>query len=416
MIHPVRLIFNLCLSILLLILTTALQAQVVLPKRLALLIGNWDYNLNGSFDPTPSKNFVSDLRNPCRELIKFKFEIHDFCNLDKESFDRKVDAFAALQNKLPKKSIVFVYYAGHGLQHNGHEFAVPVMFQLNPEILKNANAEEQFKIFNKNANTISGMIQKLTDDPNIALVVALDKCRDGPLNASTAYNDAVSIRTGPNTLIQYATTAGDKTPDGVGRNSEYALVLSSALSKGGDIGVVMARVNNELWIRYRGGNRDTYADTHAGPAFISLKYLPLDENVKQATPAPTTSPKPDRAYKMVRNIYDGVSLDMIWCEGEEADENFKLAASLAKKIASRAKELGVGRVQLKPLTVAKNLHDGYNVHRNLLRYDASLPSERELLVKIASEFPEANFLPQRGVGVAGKPTKNYVSAFICGHQ
>ena len=48
-----------------------------------------------------------------------------------------------------------------------------------------------------------------------------------------------------------------------------------------------------------------------------------------------------------------------------------------------------------------------------MRYDPVERKERTLLENMAAQFPDLALLPQRGVGVDGKPTKNYVSAFVC---
>ena len=51
--HPLkRVLALLCIPVSLL-LAFPCQAQSGPPKRVALLIGNWDYDQNGKFDPTP---------------------------------------------------------------------------------------------------------------------------------------------------------------------------------------------------------------------------------------------------------------------------------------------------------------------------------------------------------------------------
>lgn len=396
------------------------QAQLDPPKRIALLIGNWDYDLNGKFDPKPSGDYVADLKNPCsdsdlvkRQLAKFEFEIHDYCNVDRATFNTRVADFANGLSNLPKGSIVFIFYSGHGMQYHGHAFTVPVLFRMDHAAFKKDGDLAQFKLLQKNANSVVEMLQKLPDDKNVALVVALDKCRDVPVDERVTYSEAVSIRTGPNTLIQYATTAGDKAPDNDGKgHSAYALVLAEELSKGGDIGDIMAAVGIRVWRLYDSGKRDTYAETNVGPAFSALKFSPLKVDMSAATPkaAATVS----RKRQMVRDRYDGVTLDIFWCEGDGEKERYAFAMSLAHDIALRASEMGVGRVMVKPLSENVNNNDGYNVHRNIMRYDHAYPLERAMLFKIASAYPAGNFLPQRGVGVNGRATKNYVSAFVCG--
>ena len=79
---------------------------------------------------------------------------------------------------------------------------------------------------------------------------------------------------------------------------------------------------------------------------------------------------------------------------------------------------------LEQVAGAVNGQHGYRVHMNIMRYDvptASQPSaliealakERPALFSLADRFQDAHFLPQPGVGVGGRPTVNYISAFLC---
>lgn len=404
------------------------HGQAPAPKRIALLIGNWDYNLNGKFDENPAPSFVKDLHQPCADvkmieaaLKKANFEIHEYCNVKQSDFEKAVGALAPEFANLPKHSVIFVYYAGHGIQIHGNAFTVPVVFQWDHDALNKQSAERQVTFFRKNANEVAALLDKLPQDFGIGIVIALDSCREDPLTEKIGYNEAVSIRTPPNSLVQYATTAGDKTPDGGSAKKRFAYVLADELGKGGDVGTIMAKVNARMWDLFAQGNRDTYAELNTGSAFQALRYTPL--KVSEAAPAETLRGPVVRNKIIVRNVYDGVSLDFLWCEGPGGEARFKYASELAKTISERHKEFGVGRIQVKPLPEETNAHGGYNVYRNLMRYDdkdmqgKAIPleqnKERQILVNIAKAFPDAGFLPQRGVGVGGHPTPNYVSAFIC---
>ncbi|SDY23069.1 Uncharacterized protein, contains caspase domain [Lysobacter sp. yr284] len=444
-------------------------AQDAQPRRVALLVGNWDYNGNSQFDDGPSEPFASDLSNPCRDIERLRpvleynrFQVHEYCNNDRNKFEASVDAFSRATADLPKGSIVFVYYAGHGIQYLGQAFALPVLIKFDLQTLQQKHTKERLKFFKDNANSIARLLDRLNSDDGIALVVALDNCRNSPFEESAdervddeaVYNNAVSIRTRPNTLIQYATTAGDRAgdrdPDDSG-NSPYAMTLSRELAKGGDIGDVMSRVDVEIYKRYDSGKLDAYTESNAGPAFIALKHAPeralaafvpaaIDAGVAAASPAGGAPPAaaaavrptaaaasaapamaeprsagaaPVRRKQIVRNVYDGTSLDIIWCEGPGEEERYRFAAWIAGDLAARAKELGVGRIQVKPLAQDKNENGRYNVYRNLMRYDIEHPDERKVLRRIAAAYPQGHFLPQRGIGVGGKPTPNYVSAFVC---
>lgn len=388
------------------------------PKRVALLIGNWDYNLNGRFDADPAPNHLPDLRNPCRDaslvrksLDQAKFEITEACNLNRSEFDQRIKAFAKELNELPKGSVVFVYISGHGFQFRGHTFTAPVLYHPEQQKLSKGDDRTRLAHFLSNAYSVANLIQSLPDSFDIPVVIALDECRDSPITSDT-YNELVSITVPPNVLIQYATTPGDRTADGAGRNSDYAMALASQLARGGDIGDVMARVGSQIWKAFTDGKRTVYADTHPGAAFFKLGFTPLAVGEQAHIGPPLLAAS--KGKEVVRNIYDGISLDILWCDGAGGEERHRFAMHLATDVSARAKEFGVGRIQIKPLTVQTNFSEGYNVRRNLMRFDPNDPVEKALLIRLVAAYPEGNFLPKVGVGMRGKPTPNYVSVFVCG--
>lgn len=389
------------------------------PARIAFLIGNWDYDLDARFTSPKKAGYASDLHNPCNDiaLVKAKlaaarYEIFDYCNVDQADFGRKLQAFSDKLKDLPKGSVVFIYYSGHGIQTAGRNFLIPVNFRWNPETVGRLAMLKQLEFFRRNANEVAAMFSKLPDNPDVAIVVALDNCRENPIQRDDAYNEAVSIRTPPNAVMLYATTAGDTAPDGVDGASDFARELVLQLGKGGDVGDIVSRVNIALWNRFRADQRATYAEADVGPAFAAMRYVPL--SVEQTVVTPTGRAELPRRVFPIRKTEDGMRLDILWCEGPGEADRFAYARTLAEKVAARAREFKVGRIQLKPLSQQINDNSNYGVYRNLMRYDTSQPRERVVLNNIAQAFPEANFLSRRGVGVGGKPTYNYVSAFVCG--
>jgi hypothetical protein len=391
-------------------------ASPATPRRIALLVGNSDYNANGRFDAAPTAPFVRDLKNPCDDINYVKprlqsqgFEVHDFCNLDRAAFAGDANAFATEVGDVPDGSVVFVYYSGHGFQYNGRLFSVPVKFRMDADKVGAMDVNAQAAFFMKQANDLTDWIRNLVSSTRVAVVIALDQCRDNPVGERAAYNDAVSIRTSPNTLIQYVTTPGDQAPD----NHVYAKLLGDELARGGDIGDAMAHVNSKMWQLFEGNQRETYADMQVGPAFAALRFTPVKAGA--AAVAPTAGVAVNRQPQTIQpDVARRIRLDLIWCEGEGEGERYAFALDVARRVKEESAQLKIGRIVVKPLTEEKNDHDGYNVHRNLMRYDVGYPDERALLVRVATAFPEGNFLPQRGVGVNGKPTLYYVSAFVCG--
>lgn len=432
------------------------------PQRIALLIGNWDYDLDGNYTASPLPGHVADLRNPCKDvdmiekpLRQADFEIIKHCNLKQGSFASELTNLKAKLKNLPKRSLVFVYYAGHGIARNGYTYTIPVAFQWSRDALDKQTSGNQTEFFRTNANDVRSLFAALPQDFDIGVVIALDSCREDPLSESIGYNEAVSMRVPPNMVVQYATTAGDKAADGGDQNGRFANILAAELAKGGDIGDAMARVQAKMWSLYSSGKKDTFAELVPGDAFKSLGPVPLrvakasvtvasgstpsphisSPSLPPAPPPPT--PRSSDSPSLPRRSIDvhsetnedlrakRVRLDFLWCEGPGEEVRFAYAKELAEKLNAQREQLGLGRIRLKPLSVQVNRQEGYRVHRNIMRYDAFYPGkerkpipieiniERQAVIKIAGVIPDAGFMPKPGVGVRGEPTVNYVSAFVC---
>lgn len=391
------------------------------PRRLALLIGNWDYDGNGKFDETPSPDMQNDLRNPCKDVKLLKTalqrvqfgDIEEVCNLSKEAFEKRAEELAQKFARLPPGSVVLIYYSGHGIQQYGYLYTLPVLFRLTKNV-QEAPANDQIQYLSAQAVDVQAMLDRFSKRKDLAIYIALDQCRNEALPKTTAFNDAVNIHTAQNIMIQYSAGPTDLTPD----NSAFATLLAREIERGGDIGRIASRVYSESLGLYEKGKSKTYSVAIAGWDFGALRSPAMTLKAAEASPPKPTSPrdpstKIDRRNRMFRDIYDNPSLDILWCEGEGELDRYSAAIALAGRLAENAKHYGVGRVLVKPLSVKANLYEGYNAWRNLLRFDLKERNERSLLEKVASGFPELALLPQRGVGVGGEPTKNYVSAFIC---
>lgn len=405
--------------------TGAHAESVSAPRRLALLIGNWDYNANGKFDRDPPPELQGDLRNPCHDvellkstLQKVKFgEIVGVCNLTKSQFDDRIAELSRKFEELPSGSVLFIYFSGHGVQQYGRIFSLPVLFRLSDKVQQSA-INDQIQYMSAHAVDVQTMLGQFSERKDLAIYIALDQCRNEALEKKDDFNNAVRIATAENVMIQYSAAAGDESPDGEG-NSDFSKLLSREIARGGDLPSIAGRVWGESLRLYREGRTKTYSAASSGLDFAQLRSPAMTLSAADPTSSPSATSARlsngavDRRKRELRSTYDNPSLDIFWCEGEGEEARYATAFDLGKKIAKRAKQLGVGRVMVKPLPVHTNLNSGYNAWRNLMRYDPSEDKERLLLENIAAQFPELGFLPQRGAGAHGAPTAGYMSAFIC---
>lgn len=395
------------------------------PKRVALLLGNADYNGNHQFDAGKQAPYLTDLVHPCadtrllrRQLSRLQFEITEHCDLNRDTFKQHVDAFADSIRRLPSESIVFVYYSGHGSQQFGSIYWLPTMFAL-PTDLQHKPDRTRSAYFQDNAINIKHLVTLLPQRKDVAVVFALDNCRDAIAPASPTYDEKVTPLMPANFLTQYATTPGDTTID----NGKYAQILAEELASGDSIDKVIGRVTSRLY-EMAGNDDSKYPYVVPGPAFYGMRFLhrldrqiavrmPQSESSRTKGISQTDQTSELRSMVSLQGDNGRTRLDIFWCAGDGGDKRQATAIAVGQRIASGAQDLGVGRIRVRVLTEEKNSQRGYRIYRNIVRYDRDDVSERKLLARVAAAFPDVGFLPSPGWGTNRGPTGGYVSAFVC---
>lgn len=189
----------------------ALSAQE--EKRLALVIGNADYELG-------------ELKNPVNDAILMS-EAFDSLGFDvildtnirtKYEFEKVIREF---DSRRENYDVGFVYYAGHGIQVGSENFMIPTNEKL--------EQEEDVYYSGINVQMIIRILTRSTDQVNVLI---LDACRNNPFeqrwnrNRSLNKGNGLAKMQAPmGSLIAFATTAGNTAPDGDGENSIYCSAL-----------------------------------------------------------------------------------------------------------------------------------------------------------------------------------------------
>jgi uncharacterized caspase-like protein len=221
--------FRACTLALALLLPPLLAAA---QARLALVVGNAAYR-----HTDPLRNSVNDAELIAASLKKIGFKV----TLLRDATLREMAGAAAdFGRSIGRGDIAFVYFAGHGVQHGGENYLIPV----------DASVEQPDEL-RSHAFPISQLFSALPTDGRASNIVVLDACRNNPFaGRSPAYTRAlnagkpdergiarVEVPAGlsqldnvpGNTLIAYATSPGKVALDGDGRNSPYAEALSSVM-------------------------------------------------------------------------------------------------------------------------------------------------------------------------------------------
>ena len=184
--------------------------QPVSPPKFALVIGNGAYtNLSRLANP------VNDANDITASLVVMGFDVEMVLNGTLEEMEAAV---IRLNQKLTASpdSYSFFFYAGHGVQSNGENFLIPV----------DANIPSESFLRNRTIS-VQTVLDELNEARNTLNVVVLDACRDNPFGWARSGNRGLAIITGQpaDSIIVYATSAGQRAMDGDGRNGVFTTQL-----------------------------------------------------------------------------------------------------------------------------------------------------------------------------------------------
>ena len=196
--------------------TTPIEQDTL--KKFALVIGNGNY-----INLTPLANPVNDAEDISDVLSQLGFTVDKILNGNLEQME---DAAIRLREKLSEagNAYGFFFYAGHGVQSGGENYLIPV----------NANIPGENFLRNR-AMSVQQVLDDLNDARNKLNIVVLDACRDNPFGWSRGGSRGLSVvtRQPSDSIVVYATSAGQKASDGEGRNGLFTSQLLKNLATAG---------------------------------------------------------------------------------------------------------------------------------------------------------------------------------------
>jgi len=221
-------------AILLLSTTAILFAQErTTPHKFALVIGNSTYtNLSKLANP------VNDATDVANVLGSLGFAVDIIKNGSLEEMEKAV---LRLRENLreSEKAYGFFFFAGHGVQSGGENFLIPV----------DANIPSDAFLRNKSLS-VQAVLDELNEAGNGLNVVVLDACRDNPFGWSRAVSSrglATITRQPADSIIVYATSAGQIASDGTGRNGMFtSQLLPNLATPGLDVNEIFKRTGADV--------------------------------------------------------------------------------------------------------------------------------------------------------------------------
>lgn len=205
------------------------HAQAPLDVRVALVIGNSAYLL------APLVNPANDARAMSEALKAKGFSVHEARDADRAAMQAAITKMeAALKGR---QGVGLLYYAGHAIQLDWHNYLVPVDARMRvaadvpAQTIDVQSVLDAFKAAGSRLN-----------------IVVLDACRDNPFGAAASGKGLAQIDAPPGTLLAYATAPGNVADDNPGgSNGLYtAYLLQEMKSPGARIEDVFKRVRLQV--------------------------------------------------------------------------------------------------------------------------------------------------------------------------
>ena len=202
------------------------------PPKFALVIGNGAYTgLSRLTNP------VNDANDIAAVLEELGFTVDKILN---GSLDQMESAVMRLKNRLSVSGDAygFFFYAGHGVQSGGENYLIPV----------DANIPGE-NFLRSRAVSVQTVLDELNDAKNSLNVVVLDACRDNPFGWARSGNRGLALvsRQPADSIIVYATSAGQTASDGTGRNGLFTgQLLPNLRTPGLEVAEVFKRTGADV--------------------------------------------------------------------------------------------------------------------------------------------------------------------------
>lgn len=265
--------------------------------KLALVIGNADYNGDGRVDASATgiaaseaAGFVPDLRNPLNDatdireaLTRVGFQADLVTNADGAAMSAALAAFGTKVASAPDDAQVVIYYAGHAIQVDGANFLIPVGARLPAADFAAMPTNQVQTILRRVAVSTTEISEQLKQlrAPGANLLI-FDACRNNPWEervrgigrSATQTRGLAEIAAPPRTVIAFATAPGHTASDGGGRNSPFTSALKTWIGKPGTVLQILDSVGDEVQTTTGGRQTPWFQSASVGQVCLASCVAP----------------------------------------------------------------------------------------------------------------------------------------------
>ena len=192
------------------------SAPAVDETRVALVIGN------GSYAGAPLVNPIRDARAVATSLRSMGFTVVEAHDAGKIEMEQAIARAHALLDG--RRGVGMLYYAGHGIQLDWHNYLVPVDARL-------ASAAD----IRTQTVDVEAVVEAFRSAGTRANIFVLDACRDNPFGAAAAGKGLAPVDAPSGSVFAYATAPGNVAADGDagGGNGLYTQFLVREMARPG---------------------------------------------------------------------------------------------------------------------------------------------------------------------------------------
>jgi uncharacterized caspase-like protein len=163
----------------------------------------------------------------------------------------------------------FLFYAGHGVQHNGVNYLIPVDADI-----------RSASYLGDRAVSVQAVLDEINRAGNELNVVVLDACRNLPsyLQRDSSRGLTVVSNQPADSIIIYATAAGDTAADGEGRNGLFTThLLNNLKTPGLEVTEVFRRTGRDVARASNNAQRPATYISFYETAFLGSRPAPTPQ-------------------------------------------------------------------------------------------------------------------------------------------